>query len=104
MSEARAALFVACVDGPLAGESFTVGRCPKVVRCVIAGDGKTDILNEPDDAPRLDEQVHWYRWDGRPAGHMCSRGRGCYSIVHLMHAPQLRELRPPDPVNAGAAS
>lgn len=101
----RARLFVSCLDGPLAGESFTVPRCPRVVRCVRAADGKADILNDPEDTPRLDEQVHWYQWDGKPAGHVCvrGRGRGCYSVVHLVHAPNLRELRAPDPVNAIAS-
>jgi hypothetical protein len=99
-------LFVVCQDGPLAGESFTVSRCPRVVRCVRGADGKADILNEPQDAPRLDEVVHWYRRDGRPGGHMCvrhGRGRGCYTIVHLLHAPEVRELRAPDPINEAAA-
>lgn len=96
-------LLVHCVDGPLAGSSFTVTRCPRVVRCVIAGDGAPDILNESEDAPRPDEQVHWYRWDGRPAGHVCGRGVGCYAYARLMHAPELPELRAPDPVNSAAA-
>jgi hypothetical protein len=94
---------VACVNGPLEGASFTVARCPKVVRCVRAADGTTDILNEPEDAPRLDEAVFWYRWDGTPAGHVCSRGQGCWAYVRLVHAPDVRELRSPDPVNPGAA-
>lgn len=97
-------LLVECSDGPLAGELFTVRRCPRVVRCVIAADGTTDILNDPGDTPRLDERAHWYRWDGRPAGHVCGRGAGCYAYVRLLHAPELRELRPPDPVNAAAAA
>lgn len=95
-------LLLTCEDGPLAGETFTVERCPKVVRCVRAADGTADILNEPDDAPRLDEAVHWYRWDGKTVGHLCSRGRGCVNLARLVHAPDVRELRSPDPVNPGA--
>ncbi|MGO9903463.1 MAG: hypothetical protein ACLP0J_28130 [Solirubrobacteraceae bacterium] len=97
-------LFVVCLDGPLAGESFTVARCPRVVRCVRAADGKADILNEPDDTPRLDEIVHWYQWDGRPAGFMCGRGeRNSFRVVHLHYAQSVRELRAPDPINEAAA-
>jgi hypothetical protein len=97
-------LMVECVDGPLAGAVFTVDRCPRVVRCVIAADGTRDILNAPEDAPRLDEAVHWYRWDGRRAGHICGRGRrGCMTWVRLVHDPGVCELRAPDPVNPGAA-
>lgn len=95
-------LLVKCMDGPLAGASFTVGSCPRVVRCVCATDGTMDILNEPDDSPRLDEVVHWYRWDGQSAGHICIRGKGCCSIIELAHSPRVRELRPPDPVNPSA--
>lgn len=98
----RGGLLLECVDGPLAGASFTVTRCPRVVRCVIAADGTRDVLNLPEDAPRLDEAVHWYRWDGRTAGHICTRGRGCYAIARLVHAPDVRELQAPDPVNPGA--
>jgi hypothetical protein len=97
-------LLVSCADGPLAGASFTVSRCPRVVRCVRALDGTADILNEPEDVPRLDEEIHWYQWDGKSAGHVYLRGkeRGCYSMVSLTHAPNLRELREVDPVNPGA--
>lgn len=101
-----AGLFVSLADGPLKGANFTVARCPREVRCVRASDGTMDILNEPDDAPRLDEEVHWYRWDGgRVSGHICGRGRGhsgCYTWVELIHAPEVRALRAPDPVNPGA--
>lgn len=98
----RGGFFLEVLDGPLAGATFTVSRCPRVVRCVIAADGTRDILNEPDDSPRLDEVVHWYRWDGRSSGHICTRGRGCWAIARLEHAPDVRELRSPDPVNPGA--
>ncbi len=101
----RARIIVVCQDGPLAGETFTVTCLPQLVRCVRARDGVADILNEPDDAPRLDEEVHWYRWDGSGVGHVCvrhGRRRGCYAIAHLRHAPNLRGLQPPDPVNPGA--
>lgn len=86
----------------VAPASGPVDRCPRVVRCVIAADGTRDILNAPDDAPRLDEIVHWYRWDGRSGGHICSRGRGCVTIARLTHAPDVRELRSPDPINPAA--
>lgn len=90
-------LLIHCTDGPLEGASFTVERCPKVVRCVLALDGTTDILNEPDDAPRLDEVAHWYHWDGTPAGFLCSRGRGrehgCHHIVHLTYLSPTARLR-----------
>lgn len=82
-------LLVTCDDGPLAGASFTVPSCPRLVRCVRSVSGKDDILNLPDDQPAADETVHWYRWDGQPAQpvHVCARGRGSgwYSIVHLQH-------------------
>lgn len=97
-------LHATCIDGPLEGASFTIETCPKLVRCVIGGDGTRDILNEPDDAPRLDEAVHWYRWDGTAAGFMCARGRRAYSatMIELRHAPDVRQLQAPDPVNPGA--
>jgi hypothetical protein len=101
------ALMVVCSDGPLEGASFTVTRCPKVVALVRSTlDSSTDILNEPDDAPRLDEEVFWYRWDGAHVGHVCMRGRGlgCYRIVHLVHAGNVRDLHAPVPVNAGVAA
>lgn len=88
-------LLLEVLDGPIAGATFTVDRCPQMVRCVQAADGTTDILNGPDDVPRLDEVVHWYRWDGHLTGHMCSRGRGCIGIARLVHAPQpVRAARP----------
>jgi hypothetical protein len=83
-------LLVACNDGPAAGASFEVTRCPKLVRVVIDGtSGKRDILNEADDEPTVNEAVHWYRWDGRSAGHLCTRGRGCHALVDLDHAPDI---------------
>lgn len=86
-------LLVSCNDGPAAGASFTVDRCPKLVRVVIDGtNGSRDILNAPDDEPCVNEAVHWYRWDGRPAGHMCTRGRGCYQLVRLDHAPEIVDM------------
>lgn len=86
-------LLVSCNDGPAAGASFTVDRCPKLVRVVIDGTtGQRDILNAPNDEPTTTEAVHWYRWDGRTAGHLCTRGRGCYSLVHLDHAPDLVDM------------
>jgi hypothetical protein len=91
-----------CLDGPLKGASFTIADCPRVVRCVRAADGTPDILNEPDDAPRLDEAVHWYRWDGTAAGFMCGRKAVSATLIELRHAPAMRELRPVDPVNPGA--
>jgi hypothetical protein len=81
-------MLVSCVDGPLAGESFQVERCPRVVRCVLTADGRADILNMPGDYPLLDEAVHWYRWDGNAGGHLCVRSgseRGCHTVVHLLH-------------------
>lgn len=83
-------LMVMVHDGPCEGSCFTVSRCPKHVACVVAADGKTDILNEPEDRPELGETMHWYRWDGQPAGHVCVRGkgRGCYSTIGLVHAPE----------------
>jgi hypothetical protein len=95
-------LLVTCADGPLAGASFTIARCPRVVRCVRAADGTPDILNEPDDEPRLDEEVHWYRWDGRNAGHVCARGKGCWNTVSLVYSANVRALEAPGPVNPRA--
>lgn len=81
-------LMVMIHDGPLAGECFEVSGCPRIVRCVRNCEGKADILNEPEDEPALDEEVFWYRWDGRPAGHVCMRRpRRCLSVVTLVHAP-----------------
>lgn len=95
-----------CIDGPLTGATFLITTCPEVVRCVRAADGTDDILNLPDDTPGLDEAVHWYRWDGLTAGHSCQRsgpGRGCTAWINLRHAPALRDLRSPDPINEAAA-
>jgi hypothetical protein len=94
-------VWLRAADGPLADASFTVDTCPELVRLVIAADGTPDILNRPEDAPRLDEQVHWYRLRRGIAGHLCGRG-GCEPILELEHAPDLRPLQAPDPVNPGA--
>jgi hypothetical protein len=75
-------------DGPLAGECWECASCPEVVRCVRGMDGKTDILNLPEDEPALGEEVYWYRWDGNPPGHVCySRPRRGYAVIGLVHAP-----------------
>jgi hypothetical protein len=95
-------LHATCVDGPLEGASFTIETCPRLVRCVRAADGTPDILNLADDAPRLDEAVHWYRWDGKASGFICGRKAFSATMIELRHAPGVRELRPVDPVNPGA--
>jgi hypothetical protein len=85
-------LLISCLDGPCAGHTFTVPRCPRVVRCTLGADGKADILNLLEDEPEEGESVHWYRWDGQEAvrchifgsrrkGYMPS---GWYSMVNLL--------------------
>jgi hypothetical protein len=96
-------LIVKALDGPAAGREFHVPTCPTPVRVVLAADGTADILNLPEDAPRLDEAVHWYALRPVIAGHICGAG-GCTSILHLEHAPHVRSLQAPDPVNPGAST
>lgn len=86
-------ILVTCKDGPLAGVTFQVESCPGLVRCTKSSKGKPDILNMPDDEPRVDEQVHWYQWDRNPPGHICYRGRGCVQTITVVHAPAVRDLR-----------
>lgn len=95
-------LHARCADGPLKGATFDIETCPELVRCVIAIDGTRDILNLPEDAPRLDEAVHWYRWDGTATGFICGSKAVSATLIELRHAPVVRELRPVDPVNPGA--
>lgn len=73
-------------DGPVEGH-FEVQHAPEVLRAVVAGDGTLDVLDAPEDCPRLDEVVHHYRRLG-VAGHMCRRG-GCMTLVDYVHAPGL---------------
>jgi hypothetical protein len=77
-----------CLDGPCLGASLTVERCPQTVQCTRSADGHFDILNEPEDQPRLDETAYWYRWDGNPPGFVCGRGVH-FRTVTLVHAPEL---------------
>jgi hypothetical protein len=98
-------LHATCIDGPLKGALFTIETCPRLVRCVRAADGTPDILNLPEDAPRLDEAVHWYRWDGTAVGFICGRKAFSATMIELRLAPAgVRPLQAPDPVNLGARS
>lgn len=89
-------LLVITLGGPIQ-EAFEVDSCPKVVRCVRSTDGKTDILNLPDDQPAPNETAYWYRFDPEQGVGFACRGRGGgYKIVHYVHAPGLDVEQPPE--------
>lgn len=92
-------LHVVCKDGPLKDSSFTVPTCPQIVRCVKSVDGHLDILNLPEDEPRLDETVYWYKWDGTPhtPAHLYYGGRrgGEWISMVYLEAVQLEQGEAP---------
>ena len=75
-------------NGPCMG-SYDVTRAPKTLRAVRSSTGQRDVLNLPEDAPAADEDVHVYTRDDRAAGHLCTRGRGCYTTLSYRYVGAL---------------
>jgi hypothetical protein len=55
------------LDGPAEGVRLSLRNAPESLRVVRAQDGTWDALDAPEDEPRLDEEIFWYRRDS-PAG------------------------------------
>lgn len=61
-------------DGPVAG-SYTTQRAPKWLRAVIDANGKRDVLDLLEDAPKPSEAIHVYRRRGEAGfAFYCMRG------------------------------
>ena len=61
-------------DGPGEG-TYQGARAPLFLRAVVHADGKTDVLDQPGDAPADDETVHVYELMGSPGvALLCGRG------------------------------
>lgn len=54
------------LDGPAKGTSLSLGRSPYFLRVVRAPDGKWDALDQLDDTPEPDEEIHVYRLASEP--------------------------------------
>lgn len=54
------------LDGPGAGQSFVVKRCPVFLRVVHSKASGWDVLNEKDDTPKDDEEVYVYQRVSEP--------------------------------------
>jgi hypothetical protein len=54
------------LDGPAAGQTLSLGRSPVFLRAVCAPGGKWDALDQLDDTPQPDEQIHVYRRTSDP--------------------------------------
>ena len=82
------------VNGPACGTTLDLKRAPLLLRVVIGPKG-VDALDQLDDEPQADEQIHVYRLVGNVGrGIACSRGRrggGCMSYLvarYVLHDPQ----------------
>lgn len=77
------------LDGPAAGRTFAVRRAPLLVRLVqeraLLGDGGWDVLDQIDDYPKLDENVHVYRREPSTWGIVCIRPGGRYEMGKYRH-------------------
>lgn len=49
------------LDGPAAGTDLMLRRAPVWLRVVVAPDGTVDALDQLQDTPQPDEEVHVYR-------------------------------------------
>lgn len=65
-------------DGPAKGASLTLRRTPIYLRVVKELDGRIDALDQPDDTLNLGDVIFIYKKVPGAAGHVCTRGRGCF--------------------------
>jgi hypothetical protein len=77
-------------DGPAKGV-FMVKRAPVYLRAVVARDGTTDVLDQPDDTPSPGEKVHVYvRLAQAGQVHInASIGKGFYAFAEYAHLPAI---------------
>jgi len=54
------------LDGPAAGVRLNLGRSPYFLRVVRTPDGKWDALDQLDDKPAENEEIHVYRIASEP--------------------------------------
>lgn len=55
------------LNGPAAGVTLSLGRSPYFLRVVMSPAGKWDALDQLEDTPAADEQIHVYRIASEPA-------------------------------------
>ena len=53
------------IDGPAAGVTLVLGRAVLMLRVVQNSKGEWDALDQLNDKPRKDEQIHVYRFCGQ---------------------------------------
>lgn len=54
------------LDGPAAGATLSLGRSPYFLRVVRAAGGKWDALDQLEDTPAANEEIHVYRIASEP--------------------------------------
>lgn len=84
-------------DGPAAG-SYAVKRAPLYLRAVVAADGKKDVLDQLDDEPRNDEDVHVYLRQGEAGtvhiqfGGKARNATGFYATGTYVHVREVNSF------------
>jgi hypothetical protein len=63
------------LDGPAAGAFLSLGRSPYFLRVVRKPGGKWDALDQLDDTPEPDEEIHVYRQKQGPMAELVRRSR-----------------------------
>lgn len=83
------------LDGPAEGVVLELQAAPQRLRVVRGQDGTWDALDQPEDAPRPDEEVFWYERQGS-VGHgmmdyrdKSGRRHGrAFLVAQYKHAPK----------------